>query len=143
MDLSALKVKRRTLKASCTRIKIYVDAIGEITNNEIEQLYVCKDKLESFWHEFDAVQTQINLLEQNPEYDKRENFETAYFDFRARMQRMLDIINAVQHSQFNPAAFNVNASQQTPSNSHIRPPKLNLPVFFGNYQEWTLFSQMF
>lgn len=55
MDLDVLKIKRRTLKVSCTRIKGYIDMIRDtrdMSNEMIEQLKVRNDKLESHWQEW-------------------------------------------------------------------------------------------
>lgn len=143
MELESLKNKRRTLKASCTRIKGYVDFVQDITDEMIAQLKVRKEKLELYWQQYDDVQSQIELIETGAEGSDRDNFEASYFNLIARIHYLLDSARSTRASQANAAAFNVESSQQANVNTHICLPKLNLPVFSGKYQEWTPFSQMF
>lgn len=91
MDLNVLKIKRRTLNASCIRIKGYVaiQVERDIGSETIEQLKVRKDKLEGYWHEYNKIQSQIDILEQNPECNDRKNFETFYFDLRGQYDKYL------------------------------------------------------
>lgn len=143
MEIEALKIKRRILKASCTRIKDYVDTVQNITDETIAQLKVRKEKLELYWQQYDDIQSQIELLEVSAEHNDRDSFEAAYFDLAAQIQRLLDNALSTRASRTNATASNVASSQQANSNTHVRLPKLNLPAFSGKYQEWTPFSQMF
>lgn len=77
MNIDTLKIKRRTLKVFCTRMKGYVLEVRdnpELGGKIIEHLKVRKDRLDGFWREYDDIQSQIELLE--PDDNDREPFGT-------------------------------------------------------------------
>lgn len=142
-ELDALKVQRKTLKASCTRIKNYIDTVADVNNETVAQIKIRKEKLETYWQRYDEIQTRIESLGENADPANREHFEESYFNLTARMQHLMDTVYSAQSAQASAVSFNVDQSQQSRNNPHIRLPKLNLPTFSGKYQEWTPFSQMF
>lgn len=58
-DLVALKKRRITIKASCTCIKTYIGSVNAVLPSVIAQLEERKLKLEQYWSEYDAIQSEI------------------------------------------------------------------------------------
>ncbi|XP_036151199.1 uncharacterized protein LOC118648846 [Monomorium pharaonis] len=82
-DINALKRMRATVKASCTRIKNYVDTITEVTTAVSAALEVRQVKLDQYWTEYNKIQTQIESLVEDQD---RESFECAFYDLAAKIK---------------------------------------------------------
>lgn len=142
MDIDTLKAKRRSIKASCTRLKNYIESIRDMSHDACVQLQVRKDKLENWWNNYDEIQSQIEVIEQNPESEERGIFEATYFDLMTRLRSLIEGFQGNQDLQV-PISNIVNNQHRGQEISRVKLPRLNLPVFSGKYQEWTSFSQMF
>ncbi|XP_039310735.1 uncharacterized protein LOC120358921 [Solenopsis invicta] len=138
-DLTALKRRRSTLVGSCTRIRIFVDAVESITPFTLAQLEERKNKIDGFWAEYDVVQTKLELLD-IAEADHRISFEDSYYTISAKLRELMNP-PIVPRSQFAPSTSN--ASNTVEHFNHIKLPKLDLPKFTGKYDEWFPFFDTF
>lgn len=122
------------IQGSCTRIKTFVDAIASapIMSAITAQLEERRARFDSHWSEYESVQTQIELQDES-ESNHRAGFEEAFYALAARMRELLNT-NARRQS-----AVLFLATTRTPDASEyasqVRLPRLNLPIFSGNYEE--------
>ncbi|KYN02977.1 hypothetical protein ALC62_06182 [Cyphomyrmex costatus] len=138
-DLTKLKRQRGLIKASCTRIKTYVDSITQPSAFIIAQLEERKNKLESHWIEYNTVQTELELVDET-ECNDRTPFEEAFYSLAAKIRELTISTPPVRRSDtISPSSLR-GASE---SFSHVRLPKLNLPNFSGKYDEWFPFRDIF
>lgn len=77
-DPVALKKRRTIIKASCTRIRTYIDSITNITSEIMSQVEERKLKLDEYWLEYDKVQYQLELIDEMENND-RAVFEEAFY----------------------------------------------------------------
>ena len=69
-EVPILKRQRATIKASYTRIRIYVDLIAAINSSTVAQLEERKAKLELYWAEYNDMQSRPELLDESEGYDR-------------------------------------------------------------------------
>ncbi|XP_029054805.2 uncharacterized protein LOC114882094 [Osmia bicornis bicornis] len=145
-SLRQLKMKRAQIKSACTKLKNSLDATT-VSSMSLSELNNRKSKLEECWRQFDELQTKFDVYEVAEDSDyvsgERDLFEDNYYKLAARLD---DLIVA----QTNATAFNVatNSSENNvaiaePSDSRVRLPKIALPTFAGDYEEWYPFYDMF
>lgn len=67
MDINSLKTKRSSIKASCTRIRTYIESIQDVDQGSHIQLQLRKDKLATYWSVFEEIQAKLDALEPDPE----------------------------------------------------------------------------
>lgn len=139
-DLAALKKRRSTIQASCTRIKTFVGTIvpTAVTPAIKAQLEERRIKLEHFWSEYESVQTDIELQDDN-ETNHRAGFEEAFYTLSARIRELSSEIQ--QPRPLTPSGSR--SSNTSELLSQVRLPKLNLPVSSGSYDEWFPFYDTF
>ncbi|KYN13736.1 hypothetical protein ALC57_14065 [Trachymyrmex cornetzi] len=140
-DLAILRKQRGLIKASCTRIKTYVDSINQPSALVIPQLEERKDKLENYWTEYNVVQTKLELTD-DAEVNDRITFEEAFYSLAARIRELTISTPSIRGSSAVLTSTS-NSSGATESLSHVRLPKLSLPSFSGKYDEWFPFPDMF
>lgn len=139
-DLGSLKRRRSTIKASCTRIKTYVDTIASVTPSVTAQLEERKIKLEQFWKEYNDTQTQLESKDE-AEANDRAGFEEAFFDLSSKI-RALTQVPSTSRGVHTPPPMVSSASDSRPA-ANVRLPKLDLPKFSGKYDEWFPFRDAF
>lgn len=138
-DIASLKKQRAIIKASCTRVKTYVDNIVSLTPAIVAQVEERKEKLNEYWSEYNDVQTQIESLDEN-EANNRVTFEEAFFSLSGRIREHIKpaLPNLPEGSRSSSRA-----SDTVAIHSNVRLPKLNLPTFSGRYDEWFPFHDSF
>ncbi|XP_018376531.1 PREDICTED: uncharacterized protein LOC108769820 [Trachymyrmex cornetzi] len=139
-DVAVLKRRRGIILGSCTRIRTFADSAGPVTPSVAAQLEERRSKLESYWSEYDSVQTKIELRDES-EANNRVTFEDAYFSLSARLREMLSI-TALPRAAASPSPSTSSATV-TEHFNHIKLPKLDLPKFSGKYDEWFPFFDTF
>ncbi|XP_011156998.1 uncharacterized protein LOC105194004 [Solenopsis invicta] len=142
---ASLKKQRTIIKASCTQIKTYIDAVRSVNPSILAQLEERKIKLDQCWADYDNVQTKLELSD-DAEARDRATCEEPYYSLAARMREIIRSITPL-------ASIISVASSASPSSSvsresshsltHVRLPKLNLPVFSSKYDEWFPFHDTF
>jgi len=139
LEATILKRQRATIKASCTRIRTYVESIVAISPSIVAQLEERKAKLEQYWAEYNDVQSRLESLDESEGCD-RDGFEEAFCALSGRIRELISPSPTLRASIFSPFSSSVCESD---SNMHIRLPKLNLPTFSGKYDKWFSFFDTF
>jgi len=132
-QISALKRKRTSIKASCTRIKTYVDSITHVTPESIANLEERKEKLATYWAEYNSLQFELEALCED-EREDRPSFEEMFFELNAVLRCKISNFNQIPSTSraISPVA---SPAEITASACNIRLPKLDLLTFTGNLQE--------
>ncbi|GAB1861463.1 hypothetical protein CAJAP_02542 [Camponotus japonicus] len=129
-QISALKRKRTLIKASCIRIKTYVDSITHVTPESIANLEERKEKLATYWAEYNSLQFELEALCKG---EDRSSFEM-FFELDAALR--CKILNFNQAPSTSPEISPVaSPAEITAFACNIRLPKLDLPKFTGKYEE--------
>lgn len=147
--LKALKAKRASVKTQCTRTRNAIDAIDP---QEIDIAYVKqrKQRFAEHWNQFNDIQAQIHelleLAEDLDGIDKADlqaeqeeeciNFEESYFRIASKIERLLAT------TQIEAANANGNEGYVRDINQ-IHLPKISIPKFTGNYEDWYPFYNTF
>ncbi|XP_018376530.1 PREDICTED: uncharacterized protein LOC108769819 [Trachymyrmex cornetzi] len=139
-DITALKKQRTIIKASCTRIKTYAEAVTSVTPSVTAQLEERKLKLDHYWLEYCNAQSQLEMLVEDESND-RATFEDAYFGLAAKIRELLIVSSPSNRSIVTPSPSNVLETRE--STLHVRLPKISLPTFSGKYDEWFPFFDAF
>jgi len=135
-----LKKKRAIIKGSCTRINTYVDSITAPSQSVTAQLEERKVRLDSYWSEYNQVQTRLEMLE-DAEADDRPTFEEAFYSLSARIRGLLSSCSSTRDVA---SPRSITRSHESPESlTNVRLPKLDLPSFSGKYDEWFPFSDIF
>lgn len=138
--VGALRRRRGTIFAACTRIRTFTESITSVTPTIAAQLEERREKLGGYWSEYDSIQTKLEAHNE-AEAENRASFEESYYALSARMREMLYSASALSASAPpSPSSFASVAAQ--PFN-HIRLPKLELPKFTRKYDEWCPFFDSF
>jgi len=137
-NATILKKQRSIIKASCTRTNTFVSSINSVTPSVAAQLEERKLKLDQYWLDYNAIQSQLEVLDEN-ETNDRVAFEEAYYTLSAKIRELL----ASPLARTVIAASPSNVFDTRDSVVHVRLPKLNLPTFNGKYDEWFPFFDAF
>lgn len=141
-NLAALKKQRATIKSSCTRTSTYVASVTSVTPAVRAQLKERKAKLEQHWSEYNTVQTQIEALDENESND-RALFEDAYYALAGKITEFLHPHVSPSRDAATPSPAASGISSVSGAGTSVRLPKLNLPNFSGQYDEWFPFFDAF
>ncbi|XP_018397196.1 PREDICTED: uncharacterized protein LOC108775361 [Cyphomyrmex costatus] len=145
------KIRRRTIKASATRLRSYVESPQAEHATKFE-LIERKKKLADLFQQFDEVQSSIECFDSSLDdpnttaahAEERARFEEAYFHLMAIYERR---ISQLEHADINfQFANNNNFNQAAPRNnteSQIKLPRIQLPTFSGAYEDWCTFHDSF
>jgi len=139
-NVTILKKQRSIIKASCTRTNTYANSITSVTSSVAAQLEERKLKLDQYWLEYNAIQSQLEVLDEN-EANDRVAFEEAYYTLSAKIRELLGVTAPSARTAIATSPSNVSDTRD--SVVHVRLPKLNLPTFSGKYDEWFPFFDAF
>lgn len=136
--LSELKVKRRTIESAVTRIRNYTDSITEVDTDTCAQCIERKATLERCWQDYQQVQGQIDIIEEDDQDTDRKIFENNFYPTADKLRKIIDkyqlkvaIANLPQNDNGNNRPRTSDGNSNT---SNIKP-KLKLPTFDGKYDE--------
>lgn len=142
-QLRFYKKKRASLKGQITRFDNFIGAF----NDDYSQLKIRLDSCEKILQEFNEVQMQIELLDDDGEdgtnNGERIMFENAYFKSISKASAILNTNSnniSTQNSQNVPSST-INVGM--PLILGVRFPKIDLPIFSGNYEEFMNFNDSF
>ncbi|XP_018407213.1 PREDICTED: uncharacterized protein LOC108783203 [Cyphomyrmex costatus] len=142
-DISVLKKHRAIVKGACTRIHTYIDAISFATPAIAAQLEERRIKLDEYWSQYNAIQAEIELLDEN-EGNDRIGFEEAYYSLCAKIRELLNPLSAPRAQPTQPYSPSTSSAfNRSENHCSVRLPKLNLPTFSGKYDEWFPFYDSF
>ncbi|KAL0830099.1 hypothetical protein ABMA28_003556 [Loxostege sticticalis] len=147
-DLKLLK-KRSCMKGKLTIFGNYLKVLkgtDEPGSLQLVDLESRLSKFESLYSKFDALQCNIEELSDDPdkECEEREQFEDTYYTLVAEARVLLGA-RPRQHRDLQEAAVASNSDGQASSfkSNCVRLPKIELPVFHGDYQHWLEFRDTF
>ncbi|XP_022170758.1 uncharacterized protein LOC111034046 [Myzus persicae] len=151
-ELSRLISRRGQVKGQITRCVTFLKT--PLDNVNVNMVIGRKEKLEESWQDFRQIQAAIIEIENSQEHTEYEyEVENLYFEaltlattfinnkqYNARQNTsQLQLDNGERQSSHQSAETSV--SQQPSSIVKLAP--LNVPVFSGNYENWTSFHDMF
>jgi len=146
-DISVLIARRGQIKAILTRFQGYIGS----TECDMNQIVLRRKKVEEAWYNFERVQSEIEELASANSTDHsayREEFENAYFEVMAKAEQMINSArsscgtNINEHGEASPQMSSCAESIGSASSS-IKLAALNIPVFSGDYADWTSFHDIF
>jgi len=117
----------------------------------MNQIVLRRKKVEEAWYNFERVQSEIEELDcaNGTDYSGyREDFENAYFEMMAKAEQMMNAIrlssgiNTDEQGEASPRTSSRVESIGSAS-STIKLAALNIPVFNGDYADWTSFHDIF
>lgn len=133
--LKDLRIKRGSVKSALTRAQTALNNFDPRAQS-ITLIEVRQEALPRISHNFDEVQSQIELLHDNLEDNERERaeFEERYYALKSEM---LEIINSERsHNSSINLSNNINGNMSM-QRAHL--PPVSLPKFDGHIQEWESF----
>lgn len=145
----AAMVKATKLKGLTKRRANILGAAAQIEHFNIEyqpttskdQIVVRLQHLEKLWTDFNDVQEEIELLENEDAYNEtRSEFQDNYYSLKGSLQAKLE--DKERHGA-GPSAVNVQLQQPTATAAKINLPELKLPEFSGLPEEWSSFHDLF
>lgn len=147
-ELSVLKFKRGQIKSQMTRFKTFLsnfDAHSDVLDLEVRLQTLERGTLE----EFNDIQSKIEALQnQIIQDDERNTFENTYFKTIAYAKRIISNRNkptpSTNSTQFeSDGSVSAGFIADSDSRSRVKLPRLNLPEFHGNYEQWMGFIDTF
>lgn len=121
--LKELRIKRRIIKSSLTRMRKFVENF-DITTDSISLLEFRQEELPRLNQRFDDIQTQIELI------------TVDFFNTRSQIQNIINARksnNAVHNSSLNMLS----------SYLCVQLPPISIPKFNGDIQDWEAFYDCF
>lgn len=157
LTLQEAKNKRAHVRAAATRLKTYIDNYN-LSQGSKHDVIEHKGKLSELWNQFEIVQSRIEALKleaiedqdstaENKEtfldqqIKQRESFENPYFNVMSRYDAIIEQFNQSGTSVLSTSIVNNTASNVR--ESHIKLPKIDLPVFTGSYEDWYSYQDTF
>lgn len=138
--------KRSSIKARITGFSNYITILkscDQLSDLQVLELEGRFSRFENLFDEFNELQTDIELLSDNPEdaYAERFKFEEFFYPLVALARKLL----AAGQKQQDNATGSVSGSEVSGGirNNFIRLPKIDLPRFDGGYQCWLEFRDTF
>lgn len=147
-ELKTLLKKRSAIKSKLTifsnHLKI-VKSSKSLTKLQIIDLECRLQKFEPLCEEFDALQTEIEILSDEPQTKdevplERELFDNDYYSLVATAKSLLPAKSKTQ--DMSTTSFS-DAESSGQVRNLVRLPKIDLPRFSGGYQNWLEFKDTF
>jgi len=147
-EISALISRRGQVKGQIKRCVTFFKT--PLDNVDVNMIIVRKDKLEESWQDFRQIQAHTDT-QKNTAYECE--VENLYFEALTLATTCINNkqYNAIQNTsqlqldnggrQSSRESTEISGSQQPSSIVKLAP--LNVPVFSGNYENWTSFHDMF
>ncbi|CAG9088402.1 unnamed protein product [Plutella xylostella] len=145
--LGELVKKRGSYKAKMTQfmtvLKLMPDSGHSLTPSQVLELEMRASRLEVLYSEFDALQTELELLSEDVDerYGEREQFETQYYAQLSRARELLAAAPAPAAPA--PSLDGARSSGSGCKHDFVRLPKIDLPHFDGDYQHWLQFRDTY
>ncbi|KAF0748793.1 Uncharacterized protein FWK35_00024408 [Aphis craccivora] len=153
-DNTVLISRRGVLKGKLTRT--INSTKGNTEEIDIAVIKARRDKCEELWREYDKVQSEIeeempNISEEHEAY--RNEFEELYFQAVAECEKIINKSNNITicNSEYNAdseekidmtRSLSHNDSYM-PKSSVVKLAAINIPLFSGDYKDWSTFNDMF
>ena len=150
MATRAVLVNRRgVLKANVTRLQTYIQSLAP--TDPVDELKERLSRVMHSFNEFDTIQTKIDLTtgEQITEDEEREisqyrlDFEDLYYSVVTLAKKRIKEADSSQPAQASQSEAHTQAgtTNQIPVKKYDLP-KMTLPTFNGDYQQWQSFHDL-
>lgn len=138
-QLTKLTKKRTQIKTSVTRFRKYIDSVDR-QNLDVIDIQERINNFQKLLAIFDETQSSIELLNEDEfTSNAREEFENNYYGLLSCAKRLV-----LENQDTNNTAENSGSSRNSGNiNNQIRLPKIELPTFDGNYDQWYSFYESF
>lgn len=137
--------KRGSYKGRLTIFERYLDDldVSSLTSVEVNELRLRIGKIEALYEQFDEVQLIIECSSGNAGtlMTERADFESRYFKLLAKAQDILATNDKKLDSNFNSAASE--QLSRKGNNNIVRLPTIEIPKFYGDYDNWLCFRDTF
>jgi len=146
--------RRGVLKGRLTRTINFTK--GNTEDIDIGVIKARRDKCEELWREYDKIQSEIedempNMSEEHEAY--RNEFEELYFQAIAECEKLIKKSNNItmpnsEHYIDDDEKIDMTKSSSRndsymPKSSIVKLAAINIPVFSGDYKDWSAFNDMF
>lgn len=135
-ELTSLKKPRKTIVSKITRINTYVFEKFTAESN-LAELQIRNDELTKKWELFQEIQNQIDEIETEIDEEYCETVETKYYTTAAQIKTL------IQKGNSNNQAPQFTTNTQNDAKIKTNLPRLEIPFFEGNYQQWRTFYEIF
>ncbi|GAB1860475.1 hypothetical protein CAJAP_01554 [Camponotus japonicus] len=147
--------KRRTIKATATRLKHFLDSSDP---NQLSRFDLTEriKKWSILWDQYDEIQSRIEALDfaniddsddtsnlHKQHNDERATFELPYFNLVSRFETALHELDLRENQDNIRPQNSIPQSRNNLVSSQIRLPKIELPSFPGNCEDWYTFYDTF
>jgi len=106
------------------------------------QLEERRVKLDQYWLDYESVQTKIEFVDES-ESEHRATFEEAFYALSSRMRELASFRAILSPGESASTRVNTGSYSASEFSPQVRLPKLNLPTFSGQYDEWFPFFDTF
>lgn len=150
VTIQRLKKSKGSMKAKLTQFQAYLEiakgykpTLSDLHSIELQNRL---ERIKKMFNEFDTLQNELEMLSEIPDeqYSERQIFEAQYFSLVAAAQELLDACSKKQQVQ-EGSEFEDPRSGESCSHSkncfHL--PKINIPQFNGDYQNWLEFRDTY
>lgn len=153
--IATLKKGKASIKTKLTQFETYLklatsyDSLSELHANELQ---VRLSRVENLIHEFDTLQTDLEALCESPDeqYADRDKTESQYYRLVAQARTLLDQCTNNGGGRQSQRAGSSSSSSGAKSGgtccghtNQFQLPKISIPKFDGNYQNWLEFRDTF
>ncbi|KAG7198909.1 hypothetical protein KM043_015727 [Ampulex compressa] len=136
-ELKDLRIAGGQIKAMVTRAQKFIQDV-DLENINMDQLTARREGLANKLDDFYAIQRKLQVLDESVDYESEtEAFEKTYYG-------LISSINGLLRSQGGSTRSSpLPSSGENTNKRAIRLPKIELPQFNGEYEQWYLFRDMF
>ncbi|XP_032685831.1 uncharacterized protein LOC116850993 [Odontomachus brunneus] len=146
-ELMKIKQRKRVGKAGFTRVENFIWSI-EPNTIDIEEVKLRLNKLDDLWKSLEEILTELAVHDENVTDEQVDkvlvNYEKKYFDLKLAGERIIKnrVRPTLALDDLNQAAL-PDVPRVRNNDSNVRLPKINLPTFSGDYEEWYSFFNTF
>ncbi|XP_062535559.1 uncharacterized protein LOC134204764 [Armigeres subalbatus] len=137
--IKTLKTRIKSLTASLTLIKTFVDGFDEATQSD--EIPVRLESLSKLWSDYNEAQSELESLDEtalDAHIKERTTMESSYY----RIKGFLLAQNKAPLNRSVSSLLQLEA-QLPMSTSQVRLPDVKLPVFDGKLENWLVFHDLY
>lgn len=134
-DIKSWVNKRKFLKGRITNIENSLGNVESITN--ISDLELALDRLNDIFKTFEDIEINLESIDEAKYKTENLTIESKYFELARKIRKAIQILNDKRRSTELNESF-LRADTRSPAL-----PKINLPSFSGDYNDWLNFKDLF